>query len=87
MPSFGMLRFVALVRVFLCYVLRLLVAANVVPSSPILVTLMTEAIHSSKSLVIKEPDRLTSQKTEFFEVLLYPVFCSMFENVLLFVSL
>jgi hypothetical protein len=40
--------------VFLRRVLRLLVTANVVPSSPILVTLMMEAIRSSEtSFLIK----------------------------------
>jgi hypothetical protein len=34
-------------------VLWLLVTANVVPSSPILVTLMMEAIFSSKTLVLR----------------------------------
>jgi hypothetical protein len=37
--------------VFLRSVLRLLVTTNVVPSSPILVTLMMEAIHSSEPSV------------------------------------
>jgi hypothetical protein len=35
----------------LCYRLRLLVTANIVPSSPILVTLMMEAILSSETSV------------------------------------
>jgi hypothetical protein len=38
-------------------VLRLLVTANVVPSSPILVTLMTEATLSSKTSVLKTATR------------------------------
>jgi hypothetical protein len=46
MPSSGML-----CRAFLLSVLRLLVTANV-PSSPILVTLMMEAIHWSKTSVL-----------------------------------
>jgi hypothetical protein len=37
---------------FLRSVLRLLVTANVVPSSPILVTLMMEALSSSKTYVL-----------------------------------
>jgi hypothetical protein len=41
---------------FLSCVLRLLVTANVVPSSPILVSLMMEAIHSSEKSV---PTRAT----------------------------
>jgi hypothetical protein len=51
-----MLRRVALVRtdasLFLRSVLRLLVTANVVPSSPILVTLMMVALHYSETLVL-----------------------------------
>jgi hypothetical protein len=38
-------------------VLRLLVTANVVPSSPILVTLMMEAIVSSKALALTKATR------------------------------
>jgi hypothetical protein len=74
MVSSGMLRRVALVRtvvseepsasfIFLRSVRRLLVAASVVPSSPILVTLMKEALGSSQ-----EPHGVTSQKTSFFMV-------------------
>jgi hypothetical protein len=37
---------------FLHSVLWLLVTANIVPSSPILVTLMMEALHSSEMLVL-----------------------------------
>jgi hypothetical protein len=52
MPSSWMLRRVTLVRtVFLRSLLRLLVTANVVPSSPILVTPMMEAIRSSETSV------------------------------------
>jgi hypothetical protein len=54
MVSSGMLRRVALVRtdlVFLRSVRRLLVAASVVPSSPILVTLK-EALGSSETSVL-----------------------------------
>jgi hypothetical protein len=43
--------------VFLRSVLRLLVAANVVPSSPIFVTLMMEAIHSSETSVLRRAAR------------------------------
>jgi hypothetical protein len=49
---------------FLRSVRRLLVTANVVPSSPIIVTLMMEALSSSETLV--EPHGVTSQKTPFF---------------------
>jgi hypothetical protein len=40
-----------------CGVLRLLVSANVVPTSPILVTLMMEAICSSESSVLTRATR------------------------------
>jgi hypothetical protein len=55
MVSSGMLRRVALVipLVFLRSVLRLLVTASVVPSSPILVTLMKEELSSSETSVLK----------------------------------
>jgi hypothetical protein len=43
---------------------RLLVTANVVPSSPILVTLMMETLSSSET----SPQGVTSQKTAFFIV-------------------
>jgi hypothetical protein len=61
-----MLRRVALVRtdvseepslVFLRSVRRLLVAASVVPSSPILVTLMKKELGSSKTLVLTRATR------------------------------
>jgi hypothetical protein len=53
MPSSGMLRRVALLR----SVRRLLVTANVVPSSPILVTLMMEALCSSETSVLTRATR------------------------------
>jgi hypothetical protein len=46
---------------FLRSVRRLLVTANVVPT-PILVTLMKEALRSSKTSVLKEPHGVTFQK-------------------------
>jgi hypothetical protein len=54
--------------VFLRSVRRLLVTANVVPSSPILVTLMNEAIRSSETSVSQESLGVSSQKTKFFIV-------------------
>jgi hypothetical protein len=55
MPSSGMLRSVALV--FLRSVLRFLVTSNIVPNSPILVTLMMEALGSSETSVFTRPTR------------------------------
>jgi hypothetical protein len=53
MASSGMLRRVALSDiVFLRCVLRLLVSANAVTSSPILVTLMKEEMYSSETSVL-----------------------------------
>jgi hypothetical protein len=54
--------------VFLRNVRRLLVTANVVPSSPILVTPMIEARRSSERLFLQERHDVTSQKTAFFIV-------------------
>jgi hypothetical protein len=52
-------------EVFLRSVCRLLVNASVVPSSPILVTLMVEARCSSETSVLQEPHGITCQKTAF----------------------
>jgi hypothetical protein len=60
----GMLHHVALVN----SVCLLLVTANVIPSSPILVTLKTEALRSSERRFLQEPHGVTSQKTAFFIV-------------------
>jgi hypothetical protein len=63
MVSSGLLRRVALVRtdvseeIFLRSVRRLLVAACVVPSSPIFVTLMKEALNSSETSVLARATR------------------------------
>jgi hypothetical protein len=47
--------------------LRLLLTANIVTSSPILVTLMMEAISSSEMPVLaKDPHSVTYQKAIFF---------------------
>jgi hypothetical protein len=51
-----------------CSVRRLLVAACVVPSSPIFVTLMKEAPDSSETSVLKESRDVTSPKTALFIV-------------------
>jgi hypothetical protein len=45
-----MLRRVAFLRTYARFVFRLIVAAKVVPSSPIYVTLITETIRSSEML-------------------------------------
>jgi hypothetical protein len=60
MPSSGMLCRVVLVRtdsVFIRSVRWLLVTVNVVPSSPIHVTLMMVALGSSEMLVLKRATR------------------------------
>jgi hypothetical protein len=53
--------------VFLRSVRRLLVTATVVPSSPILVTLLKQALSSSETSIFKEPHGVTSQKMPFFK--------------------
>jgi hypothetical protein len=57
MASSGMLCRVAYQVAFLRSVRRLLVTASVVPSSPILVTLMKEALSSSETSVLKRATR------------------------------
>jgi hypothetical protein len=60
MVSSGMLCGVAFVRtdlVFLRSVRRLLVAASFVPSSPILITLMKEALGTSETSVLTRATR------------------------------
>jgi hypothetical protein len=52
-------------EIFLRSVRRLIVAACVVHSSPILVTLMKKALGSSETSVLQEPHGVTSQKTPF----------------------
>jgi hypothetical protein len=49
---------------------QLLVTGSVVPSSPILVPLMKEALSSSETSVLTKPRDVTSQKTPFFVWLL-----------------
>jgi hypothetical protein len=56
------------ISVFFRSVRRLLVMANAVHSSPILVTLMMEALSSPKRWFLLEPHGVTSQKTPFFIV-------------------
>jgi hypothetical protein len=52
--------------VFLRGVRRLLATASVVPSSSIIVTLMTEALSSSETSVLTRAHGVTSQKTPLF---------------------
>jgi hypothetical protein len=54
--------------VFLRSVRRLLVTASVVPSSPILITLIRRRYVPPKCRLIQEPHGVTSQKTPFFIV-------------------
>jgi hypothetical protein len=42
--------------------------SNVVPTPPILVTLMMEAIRSAETFVLKERHGVTSQTTAFFRI-------------------
>jgi hypothetical protein len=64
-----MLRRVAVVRTDATFSVRqLLVTANVVPGSPIFVTLLTEAIPSSETSVLTIATLVTSQKTVIFMV-------------------
>jgi hypothetical protein len=65
-----MLRLVALVRTDLSEELRasIISVIRIGPSSPILVTLMKEALSSSETSFLKEPHGVISQKTPFFIV-------------------
>jgi hypothetical protein len=55
--------------VFLRSMRRLLVTVSVVPSSPILVTLIKETLSSSETSVLQQPHGVTSQKTPFYILL------------------
>jgi hypothetical protein len=69
MPSSGMLRSVALVRSDVS-------EANVVPSSPILVTLMIEALRSSETSVLTRATRRNIAEDGIF-----PLPCFLFSSV------
>jgi hypothetical protein len=62
-----------------CVVRRKLVTANVIPSSPILVTLMMEALRSSECRFLQIPRGITSQKTAFFFV--WTLFSLLWDNL------
>jgi hypothetical protein len=51
-----------------CSLLEFLVTANVVPSSPVLVILMMQAIRSSETSALQEPHSITFHKTAFFKL-------------------
>jgi hypothetical protein len=55
-------------QILICYCCRVLVTASVVPSLPILVTLMKMGQVPPKCRFLQEPHSLTSQKTPFFKV-------------------
>jgi hypothetical protein len=52
---------------FLRSLRRMLVTASVVPSSPILVTLMKDVLSFSETSVLTRPTRRNIQKTPFFK--------------------
>jgi hypothetical protein len=58
----------SIIRVTRIIVFRLLVTAKIVPSSPILVTLMTDEIRSSKRRLLQEPRDVITQKPALFIV-------------------
>jgi hypothetical protein len=65
-------------RVFLRSVRRLLVTANIVPSSPILVTLMIEALSSSEmSVLISATRRNNAEDAILYEAPRYEVFSTL----------
>jgi hypothetical protein len=61
--------FTAASLVFHLSISRLLVTANVAPSSTILFILMMEALRSSETLVLTTATRRNTQKTAFFIVI------------------
>jgi hypothetical protein len=62
-----------MILVFLRSVLRLLITANVVPSFPILVTVMMEATHSSETLVLTGATRRNFPKDGILQLYLLPL--------------
>jgi hypothetical protein len=70
--------------VFLRSMHQLLVTANVVPISPILVTLMMEALSSSATWFLQEPHGVLPQKGAFFIINAVKTsnltYCKLFQN-------
>jgi hypothetical protein len=62
MPSYSIIQMLQFSSV------HLLVTPDVVPISPILVTVMMETIRSSETSIITEPKAVTIQETAFFEL-------------------
>jgi hypothetical protein len=57
--------------VFLRGLLLLLLTANIIPLSPILLTLMLEAIFSSELLLLQEPHNVTASVLHFTRTVIY----------------
>jgi hypothetical protein len=70
MPSSGMLRRATYI-VFLRNVCRLLVTANVIPSSPIFVTLMMEALRSPQTSVLTTATRRNILEDRIIYIMLH----------------
>jgi hypothetical protein len=60
---------IAFSKSFVSSMLRLLVTANIAPSSRILVTIMMEALRSYETSALTRASQVTSKKTAFFIVI------------------